>query len=101
MDGNQYIGRGEHDEFCKRMHDEHHRINTRIKDLEEKTDTLVELTASVQTIAQSVESLTKKVAALESQPAENWKVVTKAALTAVGSALGGGLVGMMAAYLIK
>lgn len=97
----QYIMRGEHEEFAKRMEDEHHRMNVRIKDVEGKTNTLVELTTSVKTIAESVEVLTKKVAALERQPAENWKVVTKAALTAVGSAIGGGLVGMMAAYLIK
>lgn len=98
---NQYIMRGEHDEFCKRMHDEHHRINVRIKDLEDKTDTLVELTASVETIAKSVEALTEKVTQLEQRPAENWNAVVKAVLTAIGSALGGGLVGVLAAQLIK
>lgn len=101
MDGNQYIMREEHKEFAKRMEDEHHRMNVRIKQVEDKTDTLTQLTASVQSIAKSVESLTKKVAALEGQPAENWNAVVKAVLTAIGSALGGGLVGVLAAQLIK
>lgn len=98
---NLYIGRAEHEEFARRMADEHHRMHVRIKQVEAKTNTLVELTASVESIAKSVETLTEKVAALEKQPAENWNVVVKAALTAVGSALGGGLVGVLAATLMK
>lgn len=98
---NQYIGRGEHEEFVKRMEDEHRRMNKRIGDVEEKANTLVELTASVESIAASVKVLTEKVADLEKKPAENWNTIVKAALTAVGSALGGGLIGVLAASLVK
>lgn len=116
---NQYVGRKEHEEFAHRMEDEHHRLNARIKDLsgemdkahkamndrikevEGKTDTLTQLTASVESIAESVKTLTERVKSLERQPAENWNAVVKAALTAIGSALGGGLVGVLAAQLIK
>ena len=48
---NLYIGRAEHEEFARRMADEHHRMHVRIKQVEAKTDTLVELTASVESIA--------------------------------------------------
>ena len=82
------------------MEDEHKRINVRIKEVEDKTDTLSKLTASVETIAKSVETLTAKVAALEQKPAENWNAVIKAALTAIGSALGGGLIAIIATQMI-
>lgn len=95
------ITRAEHNEFVKRMEDEHHRINVRIKEVEGKTNTLVQLTASVETIAKSVEALTLKVEELEKRPAENWNTVMKAALTAVGSALGGGIIGVLAMTFFK
>lgn len=95
------ITRAEHNEYVRRMEDEHHRINVRIKEVEGKTNTLVQLTASVETIAKSVEALTLKVEELEKRPAENWNTVIKAALTAVGSALGGGIIGVMAMSLLK
>ena len=90
------ITRAEHEEFVRRMDDEHRRINHRIEDVERKTDTLSKLTASVESIAKSVESLTAKVADLEKKPAENWNTIVKAALTAVGSAFGGGIITLIA-----
>ena len=94
------ISRAEHNEFVHRMEDEHKRINVRIKEVEDKTDTLSKLTASVETIAKSVETLTAKVTALEQKPAENWNTVIKAALTAIGSALGGGIIALIATQMI-
>ena len=95
------ITRAEHNEFVRRMEDEHHRMNKRIGDVEGKTETLLKLTASVESIAKSVESLAERVDGIEKKPAENWNTVIKAALTAVGSALGGGIIGVLAAGLIK
>ena len=40
------ISRAEHNEFVHRMEDEHKRINVRIKEVEDKTDTLSKLTAA-------------------------------------------------------
>lgn len=94
------ITRAEHNEFMHRMEDEHKRINHRIEEVESKTDTLAKLTASVESIAESVKTLTAKVAALEQKPAENWNAVIKAALTAIGSALGGGLIAIIATQMI-
>lgn len=97
---NQYIGRGEHEEFVRRMEDEHRRMNKRIGDVEEKANTLVELTASVESIAASVKLLTEKVNDLERKPAENWNTIVKGVLTAIGSALGGGIIALIATQLI-
>lgn len=94
------ITRAEHEEFARRIGDEHNRINHRITLVEEKAETLAELTASVKTIAKSVETLTTKVAELEKKPAENWDTVIKAVLTAIGSALGGGLIALIATQMI-
>lgn len=95
------ITRAEHNEFVKRMEDEHRRMNKRICDVEAKSNTLLELTASVESIAKSVETLTRKVEELERKPSENWNTVMKAALTAVGSALGGGIIGVLAMTFFK
>ena len=45
------ITRAEHEEFARRMEDEHHRLNVRMKSVEEKTDTLTRLTTSVESLA--------------------------------------------------
>lgn len=94
------ITRAEHEEFARRMEDEHHRLNVRMKSVEEKTDTLTRLTTSVESLAKSVEAVTHRLEKLEQKPAENWNTVIKAVLTAIGSALGGGLIVIVATYLI-
>ena len=51
------ITRAEHEEFCKRMEDEHKRISHRLGNLEDAVRQIGELTASVQSLAQSVEQI--------------------------------------------
>lgn len=53
------IDRAEHEEFKRRMEDEHKRINHRLTDLEETVRQIGELTTSVHSLAQSVEQLVK------------------------------------------
>lgn len=95
------ITRAEHEEFARRMADEHRRLNVRMKAVEAKTDTLTRLTTSVESLAKSVEAVTQRLEKLEQKPAENWNTVVKGVLTAVGSALGGGLAAVIAASLVK
>lgn len=75
-----YIGRDEHEEFCRRMEDEHKRINHRIGTLEETVREIGALTASVQRLAQSVESMAKtqtkqetRLETLEGRDGEKWR----------------------------
>lgn len=77
------ITRREHDEFCKRMEDEHRRINRRLGNVEE-------LTRSVATIAQNTETILKnqekqehridgqdeRIDVLEHRDGEKWRKVT-------------------------
>lgn len=91
MDG---ISREEHDEFCKRMEDEHKRISHRLSDLEESVRQIGALTASVEKLALSVESMAKtqtrqgeRLEELEGRDGEKWRTITSYLLTAIAGAL--------------
>ena len=91
-----YLLRLEHDEFAKRMEEEHHRQNQRIKLMEENLNQIQSLTISVEKMAFSVESMAKELCnqgerleTLESRDGEMWrKVVGYAATTIVGIIVG-------------
>ena len=78
------ITRAEHEEFTKRMEAEHTRQNRRIELLEE-----------------NVERQGERLDKLEGKPGDNWNIVVKGLLTAVATAIGGGLVATVAAVLMK
>lgn len=85
-----YIGRQEHDEFARRMEDEHKRISHRLTDLEETVRQIGQLTASVEKLAVSVESMAKtqarqgeRLEELESRDGKMWRKVSGYVVTAV------------------
>lgn len=90
------ILRAEHEEFCKRMDDEHKRMNHRISDLEETVRQIGELTASVQRLAQSVEQMAQsqnrqegRLEELENRDGDTWRKVKWYILTlAIGAVFG-------------
>ena len=84
------ISRAEHEEFRRRMEDEHKRMNHRLGDLEETVRQIGELTASVQSLAQSVEQMAQsqfrqetRLEELESRDGKMWRKVVGYVLTAV------------------
>lgn len=84
------ISRNEHEEFVRRMEDEHKRVNHRLSDLEDTVRQIGELTASVEKLAISVESMAKsqnrqetRLEELESRDGEMWRKVTGYVITAV------------------
>lgn len=86
----QPISRAEHEEFAKRMEDEHKRINHRVADLENEVRQIGELTASVEKLAQSVQQMAKsqgrqeeRLEELEGRDGEMWRKVTGYVITAV------------------
>ena len=86
----QPISRAEHEEFAKRMEDEHKRINHRVEDLESEVRQIGELTASVEKLAQSVQQMAqsqgrqeKRLEELEGRDGEMWRKVTGYVITAV------------------
>ena len=93
MDGN-YLPLAVHEEYARRMEDEHKRQNKRITDLEEKVEDIGDLTASVASLAKSVEQMAKaqekqgqRLEALEQKPAKRWDSLVDKAIWAVAGAL--------------
>ena len=91
-----YIDRKEHEEFCKRMEEEHRRQNRRIELLEETTRQIGEIATSVEKMAVSLQSMVKeqeqqgkRLEALESRDGEMWrKVVGHLATVVIGIVIG-------------
>lgn len=86
----EYISRQEHEEFARRMEDEHKRTSHRLTELEETVRQIGALTASVEKLALSVESMAKtqtrqgeRLEELESRDGEKWRQVTGYVITAV------------------
>lgn len=84
------IGREEHEEFVRRMEDERKRTNHRLEDLEDGLRQIQDLTASVERLALSVESMAKsqgkqeeRLETLEGRDGEMWRKVTGYVVTAV------------------
>ena len=83
-----------HEEFAKRMDEEHKRQNKRIEDLETKVKDIGELTASVASLAKSVEQMAKaqekqgkRLEVLEQKPAKKWESFVDKVIWAVAAAL--------------
>ena len=93
MDGN-FLPMAVHNEYAKRMEDEHKRQNKRITDLENKVEDIGDLTASVASLAKSVEQMAKaqekqgkRLEALEQKPAKRWDALVDKIVWAVAAAL--------------
>lgn len=92
----EYIGRSEHEEFCKRVDAENERQNKRLELLEGNTKQINSLTTSVEKLAQSIQLMCKeqeqqgaRLESLESRDGEMWKQVTGYVITTlVGLAIG-------------
>lgn len=89
-----YVTRPEHEEFSRRMEDEHKRTSHRLTELEETVRQIGQLTASVERLAVSVESMAKtqtrqgeRLEELESRDGKMWRKVSGYVLTTVIGAI--------------
>ena len=85
-----YISRREHDEYAKRMDEEHKRTNQRLTDLELAMGQNNKLLVSVEKLALCMENMQKELTDqgdrlenLESRDGEMWRKVTSYVITAV------------------
>lgn len=83
-----------HEEYARRMEDEHKRQNKRISDLEEKVEDIGSLTASVASLAKSVEQMAKaqekqgkRLEVLEQKPGKRWDTLVDKIIWAIAAAL--------------
>lgn len=90
------ISREEHEEFAKRMEEEHHRQNKRIDLLEASNKELTALAGSVQKLAVNMENMLivqkqqgDRLEELEGRDGEMWRKAVGYVLTAIiGIAIG-------------
>lgn len=85
-----FITRHEHEEYVKRMEQEHEGMNARIKDLEGEVKEITDLTISINNLALSVDSMAKEqkkqgeqLESLKARDGERWRTVTAYVITAV------------------
>lgn len=84
------ITRAEHEEFRRRMEEEHKRQNSRIELLEEQTATTTDLVISVKELALSVKQMAEtqkaqgeKLEKLEQQDGEMWRKIVGHVITVI------------------
>lgn len=84
------ISRKEHEEFCKRMEEEHHRQNKRLELLEGSVKQIGSLATSVEKLALSLQSMVKeqeqqgrRLEVLENRDGEMWRKAVGYLVTAV------------------
>lgn len=89
-----YLSVAVHEEYAKRMEDEHKRQNKRIGDLEQTVKDIGDLTASVASLASSVEQMAKaqekqgkRLEELEKKPAKKWESFVDKVVWAIAAAL--------------
>lgn len=87
------ITRAEHEEFRRRMEEEHSRVNKRLELLEGSVDRLHEVNASIKELAVNMKLMLEeqerqglRLKALEDRDGKNWRGFVKAAATVVISA---------------
>ncbi len=109
------ISRAEHEEFCRRMESENHRLadennrqNHRLDVLEEAMKNNSAMVANVERLAVNMENMLKvqeaqgkRLDTLEQEPGRQYKTVKAAVITSVISTLTGGVLGAVMALFIK
>lgn len=102
------ITRHEFDQTVKRLEAEDKRQNERIKVLEENTRQVTELTISVKSMATNMEQMIQeqksqgeRLKNLELVPSKNWATFKNGIITAIASAIGGGILTIIIQTLIK
>ena len=101
-----YLTRVEHEEFAKRMEDEHNRQNHRISEIEENFRQIQALTLSIEKMALNVENMAKElkrqgdhIEKLEEAPGHNWNKLKDGIIGAIAAAIGGAVVLSVASFL--
>ncbi len=91
-----YMTIAQHEEYAKRMEDEHKRQNRRIAKLEDNQEHITELTIAVKELAISVKSTVEeqknhndRIEALENRDGEKWRDAMKTIMTVIiGAVIG-------------
>ena len=101
-----YITRAEHDEYVKRMDDEHRRMNNRILILEKSNCQMQALVNNVGKMAVNMEhmvdeqrSQSERIQRLEKLPLNNWNILKNGVYNAIGASIGGAIIAAILYFL--
>ncbi len=96
---NDYISRREHEEYVKRMEDEHKRLNKRMEKCEQISEQMQDMNANISELATHMKHLLdeqieqrKRLDRIEDEPKDAWNSIKKGLFNAIGAALGGALI---------
>lgn len=102
----EYITRQEHDEFAKRMEDEHARASKRITIVENEVRESNKLIIAVNKLASAIEGMQRelgqqgeRIEKIEQIPADNWKVLKSSILSAIGGVIGTAIVAAIISFV--
>ena len=94
-----YITRAEHDEYVKRMEDEHRRINHRLSKAEEIAEQIQDMNKNIGELALNMKHLLdeqieqrKRIDKIEDEPKSAWDSIKKGLFNAIGAAIGGAII---------
>lgn len=103
---NDYILRSEHNEFMKRMEDEHKRINHRLSKAEEIVEQIHEINKNIGTLASNMEYLlkeqldhSKRLHKIENEPKTAWNSIKKGLFNSLGAAIGGAIIAALLFFI--
>lgn len=95
----EYISREEHNEFVKRMEDEHKRMNHRLCDAEKVIDQMQQMNSNISELATNMKHIleeqvkqAKRLDKIEDEPKTVWSSLRKGMFSAIGAAVGAAVV---------
>lgn len=103
---NNFISRREHNEYVKRMEDEHRRINHRLTKCEHISEQMQTMNANISELATNMKYLLdeqleqgKRLDKIEDEPKSNWNTIKKGVYNAIGAAIGGGVIAALLYFM--
>lgn len=101
-----YLTRAEHNEYVKRMEDEHKRMNHRISELEDSKGQMQDLINNVGIMATNMKHMAElqndqndRLERLENIPNQNWNTIKNAIFGAIGATIGGAIISAIIYFL--
>ena len=101
-----FISRREHDEYVKRMEDEHKRLNHRLVNLEKIVNQIQEMNTNINELATNMKYILeeqreqgKRLDKIENEPKTAWDSVKKGVFTAIGASIGGAVIATLLYFM--
>ena len=103
---NDCISRCEHNEYVKRMEDEHNRINHRLVNLEKIVEQMQQMNANISELATNLKHILeeqreqgRRLDEIENEPKNIWDSVKKGVFGAIGAAIGGAIIAVLLYFM--